>query len=478
MNHDKGGEKLTEALTALEAALGGMVSTDEAVLRAHSRDYWSRSELEDWLGHERPLPLAVVTPVDTASMAEAVSVCARHRLPMVTRGGGSGVCGGVLPAAGQVVLSTRGLSGLQRLDDSDLLASFGAGTLGQDAEDAVAAQGFTIGNWPQSIGLSTVGGWVATRASGQYSTAYGNTEDLVYDLEAVLPDGSVFRSRPTPRAAAGPDLRQLLLGSEGTLGVVTGVTFSLRPQPEAGIRQAFHFRDFATGIEAMRAVLRPGWQPPVLRLYDARESRRHFREVCPKGRAMLIFLHEGPAGRVQAEAEAVAAICTERGGVAADRQAVDDWFDHRNQVPSWRELFEQGLVVDTIEVATGWSRLPALYERTLAAFEAVPGLVAGSAHSSHGYRSGANLYFTFAVKAERGRMLDAYDACWRGAMTAAAELGAGIAHHHGIGRVRRDWLGTEVGAPGVALLKAVKHALDPHGLMNPGVLIPEGVPHG
>lgn len=466
---------MSEVAGTLEAALGSdAVATDEATRREHARDYWSRSELEDWLGQASPLPQAVVTPATTAGMAEAVRICAHHGVAMVPRGGGSGVCGGVLAGAESIVLSTRGLDGLRRLDEHNLLATFGAGTMGSDAEQAVAAAGYTIGNWPQSIALSTVGGWVATRASGQYSTAYGNTEDLVYSIEAVLPDGSIYRSRETPRAAAGPDLRQLLLGSEGTLGVITEVTFSLRPQPEVGIRQAFHFQDFATGIEAMRDVMRAGWRPPVVRLYDARESRRHFRETCPKGRAMLIFLHEGAHAHAEVEAAAVQAICEERAGSAADRQTVDDWFEHRNTVPSWRDLFEQGLVVDTIEVATDWSHLNELYEATLARLEAVPGLVAASAHSSHAYRSGANLYFTFAVAPdEREQMLASYDACWRAAMDAAVELDAGIAHHHGIGRVRRDWMAAEVGEPGLRVLHAVKQALDPLGLFNPGVLIPE-----
>lgn len=464
---------MQNVIAALERALGAAVATDEPTRRQHARDYWSRSELEDWLGDSTPLPLAVVTPTSTEDMAAAVRICRAHGTAMVPRGGGSGVCGGVLAGRDQVVLSTTGLAGMEVLDEHNLLATFLAGTMGMDAENAVAAAGFTIGNWPQSIALSTVGGWLATRASGQYSTAYGNTEDLVYDLEAVLPDGSIFRSRPTPRAAAGPDLRQLLLGAEGTLGIVTRVTFSLRPKAEAGISQAFHFEDFATGIEAMREVIRPGWRPPVVRLYDARESRRHFRETCPQGRAMLIFLHEGPEAHTAVEAAAVAELCRARGGEPADRQTVDDWFAHRNEVPSWRELFDKGLVVDTIEVATDWSRLDALYRATLERLEKVPGLVAASAHSSHAYRSGANLYFTFAVApGDRARMLDAYDACWNGAMQAAADLGAGIAHHHGIGRVRRDWLATEIGEPGVELLRTVKRALDPDDLMNPGVLIP------
>jgi alkyldihydroxyacetonephosphate synthase len=476
---------MSDVVARLQAALGDAVRLEETDRAAAARDYWARSELEAWVGDgwseggtlagTARLPRAVVAPTETAALAEAVRICRAHGVPMVPRGAGSGVCGGVLAGEEAVVLSTEAMAGLRAFEAHDLLATFGAGTLGGDAERAVAARGCTIGNWPQSIERSSVGGWVATRASGQYSTAYGNTEDLVYALEAVLPDGSVYRSRETPRAAAGPDLRQLLLGSEGTLGIVTEVTFSLRPQPEHAVRQAFHFPDFAVGVEAVRDVVVPGWRPPVVRLYDPRETRRHFAEACPKGRAMLIFLHEGPRAHVEAEAAAVAALCRARGGEAADPAAVDAWFEHRNTVPSWRELFEQGLVVDTIEVATSWSRLAPLYAAVIDALGQVPNLVAASAHSSHAYRSGANLYFTFAVAPpDRSAMLAAYDACWQAAMRATVELGGGIAHHHGIGRVRRDWLLHELGPTGVRMLRAVKRALDPDGLLNPGVLIPLG----
>ncbi|MEE4361173.1 MAG: FAD-binding oxidoreductase [Pseudomonadales bacterium] len=474
---------MNDVVEALKTALGDAVSTDEAEREANGRDYWARSELQDWVGatsgigeqDARPAPRAVVAPSGVDALAEAVRICRAHRVPMIPRGAGSGVCGGVLASPDAVVLSTARMTGMREFDGQDLLARFGAGTLGSDAEAAVAAEGCTIGNWPQSIDRSSVGGWVATRASGQYSTAYGNTEDMVYALEAVLPDGSVFRSRDTPRAAAGPDLRQLLLGSEGTLGIVTEVTFSLRRQPEHGVRQAFHFADFATGIDTIRDLMVAGWRPPVVRLYDARETWRHFSGACPKGHAMLIFLHEGPRALAELEAASVAALCRAREGAPADPAAVDRWFEHRNSVPSWRELFEQGLVVDTIEVATSWSRLAALYAGVIDALNQVPNLVAASAHSSHAYRSGANLYFSFAVApADRDGMLAAYDACWNAAMRATVELGGGIAHHHGVGRVRRDWLLHELGPTGVRALRALKRALDPDGLMNPGVLIPLG----
>ncbi|MFQ5556883.1 MAG: FAD-binding oxidoreductase [Acidimicrobiales bacterium] len=461
-----------DLIDELSSILGGGLLVGEQDRRTRARDYWVRSEIDQWQGR-LDLPTAVAAPATVAEMVEVVALCRARSVPIVTRGAGSGVVGGVLASPDGIVVSTERLVGGGSVDDVDLVATFGAGTLGIDAENRVQAGGCTIGHWPQSIDRSTVGGWVATRASGQYSTAYGNIEDVVHSLEAVLPDGSVYRSRATPRAASGPDLRHLLIGSEGTLGIITEVTFSLRPLPEPGVRQAFHFADMATGIDAVRSVVVPGWRPPVVRLYDPRESRRHFGEHVPKGRCVVIFLHEGPPGHAPLEAAAVADLCRAAGGEAADPSAVDRWFDVRNDVPSWTELFEQGLLVDTIEVATGWRDLARLYHAVADAVGAVPGVIAATAHSSHAYRSGANLYFTFAAQpAEPSDFRATYDACWQAAMTATTALGAGIAHHHGIGRVRRDWLVHELGPAGVELLRAVKRALDPDDLMNPGVLVP------
>ena len=453
----------------LEPAALLLDDTDRA---ARARDTWMRSQIPLSAGETVAAPTAVVAPSSAVELAEAVKVCRAHGAPMIPRGGGSGVVGGVLASADAVVLSTERLTGLRSISSTDLVAAFGAGTNGLAAEERVQQDGLTIGHWPQSIELSTVGGWVATRASGQYSTAYGNIEDVVLSLEAVLADGTIYRGRDTPRAAAGPDLRQLLLGSEGALGIVTEVTFSLREQPEPGVRQAFHFAEFAEGLDAIRRVMRAGWRPPVVRLYDGRESWRHFRDQMPKGDSMLIFLHEGPPGLAPLEAAAVAGICAAGGGAAAPPEAVDAWFAHRNTVPSWDELLASGVVADTIEVATDWSRLPRLYTSVVEALDGVPGVVAASAHSSHAYRSGANLYFTVAATPGEGEYLATYDACWDAAMRAADSVGAGLAHHHGIGRVRRDWMAAEVGAGGVSMLRSLKAALDPDGLLNPGVLIP------
>jgi len=468
-------ETTTGVVEELARALGERVFRDEATRAAHRADSWMLSELRDFQGRAGPLPQAVVRAGGVEDVATCLRICREARTPVVTYGGGSGVCGAIQVTAETIVLATREMSGLVELDSDDLRATFRAGTMGNEAEARVQQDGLTIGHWPQSIDLSTVGGWVATRASGQYSTAYGSIEDMVLALEAVLPDGRILRTRDTPRASAGPDLRHLLFGSEGTLGVVTEVTFSLRSLPELQAKRAFHFESLRTGLEAIRQLMRAGWRPPVVRLYDAQESQRHFGDHCPDGRAMLILLHEGPVAAVSAEVEGVAALCRAVGGEQTDSSAVDLWFEKRNHVASFRTFLEGGLIVDTIEVAATWSRVGELYDRVTRSLLELPDVRVATAHSSHSYRSGTNLYFSFAAKPDDPeRMEEVYTECWRRTMVAAGECGAGIAHHHGIGRVRRDFLEAEIGSSGVGLLRSVKRALDPDGLLNPGALLPPG----
>ena len=465
---------MSELSARLEKELGDLVDTRPETLREHRHDTWMLAQLLDLEGRGAAEPAAVVHARSTDDVARTLRLCRELRAPVVPFGGGSGVCGAIEATAQTVVLSTRGLAGLVELADRNLLARFRAGTMGGDAERRVREAGLTIGHWPQSVELSTVGGWVATRAAGQFSTAYGNIEDVVLALEVVLPDGRVVRTRETPRAAAGPDLRQLFLGSEGTLGVVTEVTFSLRALPEASLGSAFHFADLDAGIEAIRQIMRADWRPPVVRLYDAAESTRQFSEWCPEGRAHLLMLHEGPASRVAVEIEGVRELCSAVGGEPADSACVDSWLEHRNTVPTFKELLERGLVVDTIEVAATWDRVAPLYDEVTKRVGAVPGVRLVSAHSSHSYRSGTNLYFTFVARPERAEdMADSYRACWRETMQAAAHVGAGLSHHHGIGRVRSAHLEEELGASGVALLRDIKGVLDPDGLLNPGALLPD-----
>jgi alkyldihydroxyacetonephosphate synthase len=274
------------------------------------------------------------------------------------------------------------------IDEDNLLLTVQAGINGLVAEEAVAERGLTMGHWPQSIGISSVGGWVSTRASGQFSTAYGNIEDIVYTIDFVLANGEKVTLGKAPRAASGPDLRHLALGAEGTHGVVTSVTLSLRRQPESRQFSAWYCADMATGFRAQREIIQQDWKPPVMRQYDASEVARLFPEHINDESGLILLVHEGPVARVEAEMHAIQDIMAGLGLAAADAAAAANWMGHRNNVPEWRDLLDQGLIADTIEVSGSWSQIDAIYDNVVAALKAVPDCVNASAHSSHVYRSG------------------------------------------------------------------------------------------
>jgi alkyldihydroxyacetonephosphate synthase len=457
---------------ALAGVLGeGKVATDEASRAARRHDYWMLSHVRDHAGAPAPSPACVVRPTSVEDVQATLRFAGQRRIAVIPFGLGSGVVGGVVASADAIVLDMGAMNATRFIDPVNLLAAFDAGKNGLEAENEVAAQGLTIGHWPQSVAVSSVGGWIATRASGQFSTAYGAIEDIVHSIEAVLPDGELVVLGKGPRASAGPDLRHLMMGSEGTLGVITGVTLSLRCAAEARALSAFEAPDMRAGFAFQREMIQSGWRPPVVRQYDERESRR----LDPRASAcLMLMIHEGPAALVQAEAAAVAALAAKAAIPAASPDIVEHWLEQRNHVPSWDQFLARGIVLDTVEISAGWEAIAAIYDDATASLGQVEGCLAASAHSSHLYRGGLNLYFTFAVQVGVVEAMEAiYLDCWRRIMQATDAHGGSLAHHHGIGRVRREYLERELGASGLALLRRLKAALDPNGVMNPGVLIPD-----
>jgi len=450
------------------------VDTESTALDARRYDYWVLSHLRDWRGDALPRPGAVVRPESPAEVQAIVRLAGKTRTPLVPYGLGSGVCGGIQPDPSVLLVDLGNMNRVREIDEVDLLGAFDAGIRGSEAEAAVAARGLSIGHWPQSVALSSVGGWISTRAAGQFSTAYGNIEDIVYSIEAVLPDASLVELGKAPRAAAGPDLRHLLMGAEGTLGIVTGATLSLRRQPEARAYTTWYTPSLATGFEAQRAIVQSDWWPPVMRQYDAIETARSFGKFVSGSDGLLLLVHEGPASRVAAEVEAVTAIAAELGLREAPEAIGPHWMEVRNHVPSWQEFFERGVVVDTIEVSAPWTHIEALYDDAVSSLRELERVRMASAHSSHVYRSGLNLYFTFAAACESpAEMESTYLECWRRVMEATVRKGGGVAHHHGAGRLRRPYLVHDLGEGGLALLRSLKGALDPEQLMNPGNLLPD-----
>jgi alkyldihydroxyacetonephosphate synthase len=459
-------------LTKLKAALGEpKVLTDAETLASRRHDYWVVSHLRDRFGAPGPAPACVVRPASVADVQQVVRIARETRTPLLPFGLGSGVVGGTIAAPEAILLDMGAMDRTRFVQPENLLAGFDAGKRGIEAEQEVAALGLTIGHWPQSVDISTVGGWIATRASGQFSTAYGNIEDIVHSIEAVLPDGELVILGKGPRASAGPDLRHLMLGSEGALGVITGVTLSLRRAPELRALSAFAAKDMPAGFAFQRELVQRGWRPPVMRQYDVRESGR-LHEAARD--CTVIMVHEGPAELVEVETAAAGRLAAEMGLAALPETIVEHWLAHRNHVPGWDQLLSRSIVADTVEISASWDRIGAIYDAATASVGEMEGCLAASAHSSHVYRSGLNLYFTFAFFREDPTALEpAYFEAWRRIMQATADGGGSLAHHHGIGRVRRDYLERELGSGGVALLQRLKAALDPAGVMNPGVLVPD-----
>jgi alkyldihydroxyacetonephosphate synthase len=370
-----------------------------------------------------------------------------------------------VPVHGGVVLDLCGLTGVREVDATSLVLDVAAGTFGDHLEHELrAAHGLTLGHWPQSVALSTVGGWLACRSAGQLSTRYGKIEDMALGLDVVLADGRTLTTGGAPRAAVGPDLTQLFVGSEGTLGIITGARLRVHPAPRHERRAAYGFTSFEEGLDAMRRILQRGATPAVLRLYDATEADRTYHTG---DRALLLVLDEGDPAVVDLTMELVAEVGAD--GHPEDVAHVAHWLEHRNDVAALEALISRGYVVDTMEVAGRWRDLPGIYQATVAALRGVPGTVAASAHQSHSYPDGGCLYFTFAASVEGDDRDRYYRAAWDAGTRAVLEAGGALSHHHGVGLNRNRFVAEALG-PAVEVLRAAKAALDPNGILNPGKL--------
>ena len=438
------------------------------------RDWWPLAIGWAVAGAVPSRPALVARPTDTAQVSAVLSLCDEARVPVTPAGGRSGVCGASIPLFGGVALDLCGLAGIGDVDETSLVADLRAGTFGPDVEAGLRRDhGLTLGHWPQSMDLSTVGGWLACRGAGQYSNRYGKIEDMVLGLEVVLADGRILRTGGTgPRSATGPDLTQLFVGSEGTLGVITEGRFRVHPVPGGERRRAVGFATFAEGLDACRRILRRGATPAVLRLYDTTESGRNFDRPDTN---VLIVLDEADPSLVEATLAVVDQETT--AAVPLDVALVDRWLTHRNDVSALAPLWRSGVVVDTVEIAARWVSLPGLYDAVLGALGSVDGTLVASSHQSHAYTDGACLYFTFAGRPpddhtgeDRDHWISAYyRRAWDEVTRATLDAGGSLSHHHGIGINRGRFLAEGLGGA-FDVLASVKQALDPHGILNPGKL--------
>jgi alkyldihydroxyacetonephosphate synthase len=445
----------------------------------------------------RPLacPDAVVEPADVAQVVAVLAAAARHRLPVVVRGGGTSVVGGVTvpPRPDPVlVVSLARLRGLVALDRSSLLATFLAGTTGPEVESALAAERLRLGHEPQSFELSTVGGWVATRSAGARSSGIGKIDDLVAGVEIATAAGP-WALAPQPASAAGPELRRLVLGSEGRLGVITAATLRVRPRPAAERGTVVLLPGWEEGLACCRELAQAGTPVEVMRLSDPDETAfaSALVELTPlvaraarllfasrrfaRGCALLLGWTgtEREIGRARADA---GHIWRRHGGLAVGAAGWRRWLRERFRHPYLRDaLLSAGWGVDTFETAAPWRRLPALHGEVRAALDraaAACGLgLVQLCHLSHAYPDGASLYFTIVWPLRRDRELSDWRELKRAATSALLSAGGTLSHHHGVGTMHAPFLGLEIGAPGIAALRAAARALDPEGILNPGVLL-------
>jgi alkyldihydroxyacetonephosphate synthase len=472
------------ALDSLRAAAGEahVLVDDEARVR-HLRGKSTPDLLKLRVGDTTDAPDAVVVPGSHDEVAAVLAACTQERIAVVPFGGGTSVVGGLTPERGAftgvIALDLRRLDQLVSLDAISRTATLEPGLRGPEAEALLQDRGYTLGHFPQSFEYATIGGFAAARSSGQASAGYGRFDERVVGLRIATPSGTVTLGT-APKSAAGPDLRQLFLGSEGAFGVITAVTVEVAPTPAVKVYEGWRFESFDEGSTALRTLIQDGPVPTVLRLSDEVESALNLARpdaIGGEGAAggcLSIVGYEGTEENVTARHAAASEVLKALGGVH-EPEAGPAWETGRYSAPYLRDaLLDAGALVETLETTTFWSGIPALYEGVRDALvealgaQGTPPLVL--CHVSHVYRSGASLYFTVACA-----QADDPLAQWQKAKTAANDAilaaGGSITHHHGIGVDHKAWYEQQIGEVGIAALRAVKRELDPAGIMNPGVLL-------
>ena len=442
--------------------------TDPMQIAQASRDWWPLALHWALAGQVPRRAGALCRPSCTEQVAALAAYCNTHQLPLTVAAGRSGVTGACVPICGGVVADLTGLSGVIGVDTLSGVVEVLPGTFGPDLEDELRrTHGLTVGHYPQSFDISTVGGWVACRGAGQYSTRYGKIEAMVVGLEVVLADGSVVTTGGAPAAATGTDLTAMFVGSEGTLGIITRVWLRAHPLAPAERRAAYGLSSFATGIEACRQVLRRGATPAVLRLYDADESQRS--HGGDGHQCVLLVLDEGEPLLIDAVMQLIAEVCLGLSALPLEAALVERWMHHRNDTSALQVLTHKGFAVDTIEIAAPWSRLESIVDNVRAALLAVPTARSATCHLSHSYLDGACLYFTFAATPAADQIEATYVALWDAGQRAVLSSGGNLSHHHGIGMNRSRFMAEALGSA-FDVLQSIKGALDPVGILNPGKL--------
>ena len=471
-------------VTHLHQILGAsQVNTDEVELKRSSVDNFRK--LQNIFGvHTMRLPLAVVHVRSTEEVAKVLAFADEHGVNVVARTGGTATEGGLESGAEQSIVVDGGqMNQIISVDAYNMQATVQCGVPLQVLEDRVRELGLTTGHSPQSKPIASMGGLVATRSIGQFSTLYGGIEDMVVGCEVVFAGGQVSRIKNVPRRAAGPDIRHIVIGNEGALCYITEVTVKLFPyQPENHRFLGCTLKNMTTGFEALREVMVAGYKPSVARLYDYEDGQLHFSHFAKPDECILLFMAEGNAGITKATEEGIAEIVAKYTEcVPVESALIEEWFHDLVWGPDkvTREdnrIFTTRNVNRTTEISSDWSSINKIYEAVIPRIRAeINGITLLGGHSSHSYINGTNMYFNYfydLIDCEPEEENDKYYfPIIQIIVEETLRFGGSIVHHHGIGKSRSRWVREEYGSS-FMMLETLKKAFDPNSIMNMGTIIP------
>ena len=487
-------DRLRRRLAAAVGAVNLGRDSEDRLRHAAGRSYLDLLALR--AGRVDEAPDAVVHAGSVQEIARVLKVCSEDGCAVVPYGGGTSVVGGVAPHhAGHHALVSLALDRLDAVvdvDEESLLATLQAGMRGPAVEAKMAQRGLTLGHFPQSFEYASVGGFAATRSAGQASSGYGRFDEMVRGLTLVAPRGELALRANAPNAA-GPSVLQIALGSEGTLGVITDVTVRVRPRARLLHYAAWSFAHIDSGVAALRELVLRHRVPDVTRLSDAEETRvslamagdgaatrvarRYLTMRGHAGGCLAILGWEGAGADIGARKRLAVQVLRRHGAVALGTAPGRAWLHSRFHAPYLRDaLLDRGLLVETLETASTWVRLPSVRDAVIAALQTALGQ-RGTAplvgyHISHVYPEGASLYFTVLARQEDGRQVEQWREAKRAATDAIMRAGGALTHHHAVGLDHAPWMPGQVGTVGIDAIRALRSALDPAGIMNPGKLIP------
>ncbi len=466
-----------QIINFFESVLGSnRVLTSEETLHEYSTDITGLRMVQKQFGWKSDSLATCVLKIN--SKEEAVKVMEfmnKEKIISVPRTGGSGVCLGLETPQDSVVLDLSDMNKIIEINEENLTVTTECGVPLQVLEETLNKKGYTSGHFPQSLPLAQMGGLVATRSIGQFSTMYGGIEDLLVGIEGVLPTGELVKIKNNPRRATGPDLRHMWLGSEGALGLITEVTVKIFKQPSKRVMQAFAVDNFHTGLKVIQELLQDGWHPAVTRLHDKVEAKESYGPFVQEGENIILFISEGAESYAVAEGNAVKEMALKHGCREIGSKPLELWLVHRNDICDHLDIYaKQGAVADTCEISAMWSDIGTIYDEVIERIsKEVPGIVQVSGHSSHSYQQGTNIYFMFGAMVHPNieAAQKTYDQLFGIVLETTLKYNGSICHHHGVGRYRTKWMKRELESSYI-MLEKIKETFDPNGIMNHGVLIP------